>query len=497
MLFAGSLAFLITAGCLTLWGAGAFAPKQADTNAENQSSKELNIGLLLEPTNLNIKETSGVALDQVLLDNVYQGLITLKSGELNEFVPALATALPEVSADGRSYSFKLRSGVKFHNGAEFDSEDVISSLGNSLQKLTDLKNPQVTSSNPQEITVSLDEPNQLLLWYLAGRHGIIFDSKATNDLSHTANGTGPYQLSSWKQGHQLTLIPYTDYWGQKAQLSAVNFRFIPDARAAVNALKDGSLDVHTALLPHLRSEIENIRELQLTRAASTDVFTLAFNSKKAPFNDPEVRAALSQAINTKTVIASQAGDGKELGSPITDLEPGYLDLTAVNSYDPQTAKKTLAAKGLEKLELTITAPNFYDQAPLDIVASQLQEVGVQAKIERVEFSTWLERVYANGDFDLSYVDHAEARDFANYANPEYYFGYNNAAVQQLYTQAITAADSVSATNLLQETAKLVAADAPAKWLYNYTPTLVIRDRVTGFPVSNTNSRINLESVTIK
>ncbi|WP_167142750.1 ABC transporter substrate-binding protein [Canibacter zhoujuaniae] len=464
----------------------------------NKSNKDesLSIGLILEPTNLDVRNTSGVALDQILLDNVYEGLITLRPGTVDEFQPALATALPEISADGLTYTFKLREGVSFHNGATLDVNDVVTSLQAGLES-EDITANVSGDEAARTVTITLTQPNSELLWHLAGRAGIVLDAEATNDLANTANGTGPFKFVNWREGDSLTLERNDDYTGNNpAQIQQVVFRFIPDGRAAVNALKDGSLDVQTALLPSLRADLENQPGFDLVRAESTDVFTLAFNSARAPFDNPLVRQALSQAINTDAIITSQHGDGKTLGSPITELEPGFQNLSAVNAYNPENARILLAQTGNENLSLTITVPNHYDSAALDIVASQLQQIGVSVNIDRVDFGTWLERVYMNKDYDLSYVDHAEARDFDNYANPNYYFGYNSPQVQQLVAKARTATDPASADALLQEAAAVVAQDAPAKWLFNYTPTTVISDGVSGFPTSNTNSRINLSTVTI-
>ncbi|MBT1017545.1 ABC transporter substrate-binding protein [Canibacter sp. lx-72] len=478
---------------LTLILVAAFA-----LNSDRAKPQNITVGLVLEPTNLNIRETAGVALDQILLDNVYQGLIALKPGTVNEYVPKLAASLPEVSADGKSYSFKLRSGVKFHDGSEFDSEDVVHSLTRGLNKeKLKLGGVEVKATGKYAVTVNLNEPNAMLNWLLAGRNGIIFSSTENNDLNNTAIGTGPFTLAQWQQGDRITLAKNENYWSEAAKLANVTFRFIPDGRAAVNALKDGTLDVHTALGSNLRDEFANNTEYKLVRASSTDVFTLAYNSNRAPFNNPDIRRAVSMAIDTDAIIQSQNGGGLPLGSPITELETGYKDLTAINAYDPQKAREVLTANGLSGSAITITAPNFYDQAPLDIIIEQLRAVGFDAKLELVEFSTWLKKVYSDKDYDISYVDHAEANDFANYTNPAYYFGFNSPEVAKLYKKSLLALDTKTQEKLLTEAATLVAEQAPAKWLYNYTPTLVIRNGVTGFPTANTNSRLNMEDVTAK
>lgn len=462
-------------------------------NTQSRPTGTLTVGLVLEPTNLNVRTTPGAALDQVLLDNVYQGLVTFTSGTL-DIAPALAEDFT-VSDDGLTYVFTLKSDARFHSGEAVTAEDVVTSL-EETQPLLGASVESITATDERTVTVSLNEPNSQLLFLLAGRAGIILEAGATNDLNSTANGTGPYQLEQWKQGDSITLTAVDDYWGTPATLETVVFRYIPDGKAAVNATLSGDLDVQTAVLPDLQAELANESGITLVRAASTDVFTLAYNNARAPLDDLRVREAISQAIDQEALIAALLGDGLPLGSPITELEPGYRDLTAINAYDPESARALLAEADAEALSLTLTIPNFYGTTIPNLLVTQLADVGITLELNVVEFATWLEQVYTNKDFDLSYIDHAEARDFANYANPDYYFGYNNSEVQKLYAESLRARDAAEENEKLGEAAEIVANDAVAKWLYNYTPTTAIREGVSGFPTSNTNSRINLEGVTV-
>ena len=464
--------------------------------AKNAAENEITIGLVLEPSSLDVRENTGVATGQILIDNVYQGLVGIKPGTVAEIVPVLATDMPQVSDDGREYTFSLQQGVKFHSGNVMTADDVVDSLTASLLDTTVGFTPTITKVDEQTVKITLAEPNSMLLWVLANQSGLILETAATNNLQSSANGTGPYTFEQWKKGDSLTLARNADYWGEAATLDRAVFRFFPEGRAAVNALKEGDLDVHTALLPPLRAEFENNSNFTLVRADSSDVFTLAYNSQQAPLNDPKVRQALSMAIDSEALLGTQNGDAKVIGSPITELEPGYTDLTDVNAYDPEAARALLLEAGHPNLSLTITAPNHYDTTSLDLVTSQLAAVGVSVKVKSVEFATWLSEVYQNRDYQLSYVDHAEARDFANYANPDYYFGYDNADVQKLYAEALASTDADKSDELLQEAATIVAQDAPAKWLFNYTPTNVVSTKVTGFPEVNTNSRVNLAEVTV-
>ncbi|MDI6022070.1 ABC transporter substrate-binding protein [Leucobacter sp. UT-8R-CII-1-4] len=501
-----TLAIVVAAAVITalvFW----LGNRSSDTQVPptNGTTKQIVVGLQLEPSNLDIRTTGGVALDQILVDNVYQGLIGLQSGTVDTYVPVLAESMPEQSDDGLSYTFTLRKGVKFASGNELTADDVVDSLSaaEGPASLSTALGAPVTVTAPDALTVevTLSAPNSQLLWHLANRPGLVFETAFEGDLASTSNGTGPFVVKQWKQGDSITFDTNANYWGKKPAVDSVVWRYIPDGNAAVNAALEGDLDVLAPVLSNMVSQFEG-SDFKIEHAASTDVFTLGFNTKKAPLDDPRVRQALSMAIDGDSMVAAFYGDGKPLGGPITDLEPAYEDLNSVHPYDPEAAKALLAEAGVENLELSVTIPNFYGTDAINQVVTQFAAVGVKLNVNSVEFGTWLSDVYSapeDGsirDFDLSYVNHAEPNDFVNYANPDYYFGYNNPKVQELYAQSIAATDPSEAVKLVKEAAKIVSEDAPAKWLINYTPANAIAKHVQGFPTSNTNSRINLADVSV-
>ena len=215
-----------------------------------------------------------------------------------------------------------------------------------------------------------------------------------------------------------------------------------------------------------------------------------------------MRTALSLAIDGEAIVQAFYGDGKVLGGPITDIEPAYEDLTSINAYDPEGARALLAEAGVEGLQLTVTFPNIYPTNAIDQVVTQLAEVGVTLKVDVVEPATWFQRVYEAPEdgtaraFDLSYINHVEANDFVNYVTDGYYFGSVDPEAKRLYDESIAATDPDEAVERLREAARVVAEDAPAKWLINYTPTNAVGAHVHGFPSSNTNSRIPLAGITV-
>jgi peptide/nickel transport system substrate-binding protein len=166
----------------------------------------------------------------------------------------------------------------------------------------------------------------------------------------------------------------------------------------------------------------------------------------------------------------------------------------VAPYDPEAARALLEEAGEEDLELTLTIPNFYATTIPQILVSDLNEVGITLEVESVDFPTWLNDVYINKDYDLSFVLHTEARDFENWADPDYYFTYDNPEVQDLYTQSLAATDESEAAELLAEAARIVSEDAAADWLYNGASVVAVGTNITGMPSINVNERLSLAEI---
>jgi len=489
-------ASLLAAGLLMLTacssGSGDAAPT---TPGEPDPGASVAIRLVLEPGNLDIRETAGSALDQILVDNIYQGLVARTPEQ--DIVPALASDWT-VSPDGLTYTFTLREGVTFHDGQELTPQDVVWSLTtrrDTAEWRDSARLADVTSitAEGQDITLTLSAPDSTLLWNLTGRAGIVLKEGDTVDYQTKANGTGPFVLTSWRQGDSITLERNESYWGDKAAAAEVVFDYIPDNQAALNAALAGEVDVLTGFDANLQDQIEANGDFSLVLGASTDKGTLAFNQTSGPLADKRVRQAIRQAIDHDAIIEA-LGSGQTQYGPIPELDPGYEDLSDVAPYDPEAAKALLKEAGAEDLELTLTIPSFYSTTIPQILVSDLDEVGITLEVNSVDFTTWLTDVYTNHDYDLSFVLHTEARDFENWANPDYYFAYDNPEVQKLYEQSLSETDPDASADLLAQAARLVAEDQAADWLYNGASVVAVSSNVTGFPSVNVNERLNLADV---
>jgi peptide/nickel transport system substrate-binding protein len=486
-------AVLVASSALVLSACtGGEQPSPTGTGAPDPEAS-VAIRLVLEPGNLDIRQTAGAALDQILVDNIYQGLVSRTPEQ--DIVPALASDW-SVSPDSLEYTFTLREGVVFHDGQELTPQDVVWSLQTrkdtpEWRDSARLANVESITADGQEITLTLTEPDSSLLWNLTGRAGLVFKEGDTVDYSTQANGTGPYTLDSWRQGDSITYVRNDDYWGDPAPVAEVVFDYIPDNQAALNAALAGEVDVVTGFDANLTEQIEANGDYAVVLGASTDKGTLAFNQKPgSALADQKVRQAIRQAINHEAFVEALAS-GETLYGPIPELDPGYEDLADVAPYDVEAAKALLADAGAEDLELTLTIPNFYSTTIPQILVSDLNEVGITLEVESVDFGTWINDVYVNQDYDLSFVLHTEARDFENWANPDYYFTYDNPEVQRLYAQSLAATDEAEAAELLAQAARIVSEDAAGDWLYSGASVVAVGTNISGMPSINVNERLNL------
>ncbi|MFC7790147.1 ABC transporter substrate-binding protein [Microbacterium sp. MAHUQ-60] len=488
---------LLAVGALALSACGGSPEPVSTSSGKADPDAHLAVGLVLEPTNLDIRHTSGAALEQILVDNIYEGLVTRTQD--NKVEERLAASY-EISPDGLTYTFTLNEGITFHDGSALTSADVVASYETVRTDASVQGNAEfagvaaITAPDAQTVQITLTKPDQNFLFNLTGPAGLVFKSGDATDMKTAENGTGPFTLERWTKGNSITFTRYDEYWGEKAQLAQVTFQYIPDFTAGVNAALDGSVDVLTAVDPNLVSQLKDSGDFTVTTGRTTDKATLAFNNAKAPLDDERVRKALRLAIDHEALVEA-VGAGETLYGPIPSLDPGYEDLSDLVPYDPDEAKKLLEDAGQEKLDLTLTIPSFYGTTVAQVLVSDFAKAGVSLEVNRVEFATWLEDVYTNHDYELSFVLHVEPRDFVNWANPDYYFGYDNAEVQDLYARSQAELHPDKAAELLKQAARIVSEDNAADWLYNGATLTALGPGVSGFPKDSINSRIDLAGVT--
>ena len=458
-------------------------------NAQQSANKAdtVTIGLKLAPPSLDIRRQSGSAIEQVLIGNVYEGLVSRDSD--NAVQPGLAKSW-DISTDGTTYTFHLNRNMTFSNGDVLDADDVAWSI-NQLKEKQYYNANQVESLSKAEaldantVRITLSSPDSNLLWYLTGRPGLVFDKDATYNAKTQAVGSGPYTVESFDSASKMVLKANPKYWGtaHKPATQHVVIDFITDDNAAVNALKSGDVDVLSPVNATLAKSLDT-HTYHVSASDGSDKFVLAFNCANKKLADKRVRQAIRYGINHKEIIASRGGVDTALGGPNPSVDPGYEDLTGLYPYDVAKAKQLMREAGYstsKPLKLTLTYANTYGTELGDQLKSQLAAIGIDLNINYVEFSTWLQDVHANGDYELSLVDHAESHDFYKWTTPEYYYHYDNKDVQALYAKALAATDEKESDEYLKQAAKTVSEDAPADWLFGYRVTVAYNKGVKGFP----------------
>ena len=456
------------------------------------------VGAVLEPTSLDIVHTAGAALDQILLDNIYETLLT--ADETGAIQPGLA-AVPEVSADGTVYTFTLQDGVTFHDGQPLTSADVVWSLealsaedGAGAEDLA-----AITSiAAPDDLTVelTLEQPDNDLLFNLTRRAGAVLPADATG-LENSAIGTGPFVFEEWNTGSSISLGVNADYWGDVPSISGVTFLYFTDPNAAVNAFTTGDADILTGVNSDLVGPLQENPDYVVNEGTTNGEFTLGFNNTREALSDRNVRLAIRQAIDKEGVKQLYNGFGTIIGGPVPPTDPWYEDLTDIAPFDPDASRQLLADAGYgDGLDLVFVYPNIYPTTTAEFVASQLADVGINVEIQTVEFSVWLEQVYTNADYDLTAVLHVEPRDIGNYANPEYYWRYDSPEVQQLIGDAKVAPTQDEATELLKQAARQISEDSPVDWLILGADLTVAHQGVTGYPLNDTASRFDASGITV-
>lgn len=452
------------------------------------SHKTVTIGLKLAPTNLDIRNQSGSSLDQLLIGNVYESLVA--RNEKNQVSPSLAKSW-DVSKDGLRYTFHLRKDSVFSNGHKLTAKDAAWSFNELVSKQYRGSNMvgKVESAKAKDdytFEITLKEPNAKLLWALCSRAGLVFDKTAKYDAKTQAVGSGPYLIEKFVQSDRVVLKANPRYKGiHPAKTEKVVIRYFVDDNAAVDALSSGSVEALAPISGQLAKPFKDDSKRYVVRAGNgTDKFVLAMNMNGERTKDARVRKAIRYAIDHKQIIASRGGTDLALGGPIPSLDPGYEDLTKLYPHNIDRAKALMKDAGFDKshpLQLSLTYPNIYGTQLGDQLRSQLEAVGIDLRVNVVEFTTWLQDVYKNKQYDLSMVDHNESHDFGQWADPTYYYGYNNSKVQDLYAKAMLCANEHDSAKLLAKAARIVSEDAPADWLFNYRVVTAKVKNLEGMP----------------
>ena len=447
---------------------------------------DIRIGVALEPPILDPTAGAAEAIDIVVYQNVFEGLTRVD--ENGAVQPGLATDWT-ISEDGLTYTFNLAEGVTFHDGSTFDAEDVKFTFDrirapdsvNAHKAFYEVID-SVNVIDPHTVEMKLSRPIGNFLFDLARGDAVIVAPESADDNATQPIGTGPFAFVQWDRGNRVVLERHEPYWGEAPALNRATYVFIGDNSTMTNALLAGDIDGTNNFGQEALAVFEGDPRFNVLVGSTEGETILATNNTKAPFNDLRVRQAMAHALDRGAIIEGATyGYGTPIGSHFAPHHPYYVDLTETYPYDPEAARELLAEAGYpDGFSATLKLPPLaYARLSGQIIASQFAEVGIQLELINVEFAQWLEDVYTNKDYDLTIISHVEPFDIGNYANPDYYFGYDNPDFQALIDELNGTTDEAKRRELAIEAQEILARDAVNGWLFQLPQTGVWNSKLAG------------------
>ncbi|MEM9106467.1 MAG: ABC transporter substrate-binding protein [Pseudomonadota bacterium] len=467
--------------------AGAIAVSTALTPVAFAAKTDITVGAQLEPPNLDPTSGAAGAIDTVTYSNIFEGLTRFgPDGSIN---PGLAESWT-VSDDGKVYTFNLRKGVKFHDGADMTADDVKFSLerigteeSTNAQKALYADIESVEVVDPHTVKINLSKPNGNMLFNLAWGDAVIMSPDSAADNATKPIGTGAFVFKDWVQGDRVEMERNPDYWGEPAKLETVTFKFISDPNAAFAAVMAGDVDTFMPFpAPENLAQFDADPRFRVVAGSTEGETILSTNNQQPPLDNPKVRQAIAHAIDRQAIIdGAMFGYGTPIGTHFAPHHPSYVDLTAQSNYDPEKAKALLAEAGFaDGFSTTLKLPPpSYARRGGEIIASQLRDIGIETEISNLEWAQWLEQVFKGKDFGLTIVSHTEPLDIGIYARPDYYFQYDSADFQKIMEDLNNATDPAERDKLLKAAQQMIADDYVNGYLFQLANTGVVNAKLQG------------------
>ncbi|WP_339183190.1 ABC transporter substrate-binding protein [Oceanobacillus sp. FSL W7-1293] len=456
---------------------------------------------------------------------IYESLLEFDK-ESFEVLPGLAHDW-EVADDGLSYTFYLEEGVTFHDGTEFNAEAVkvnferwadpdheyafaddgyvYSMYGTMFGGFLGDENhvvEEINVVNDHEIEFVLSQPLGFFLQNMAMTYFPITSPAALEEYGPAINenpvGTGPFEFVSWAKDDSIVLDKFDDYRIEGLpKLDRVVFEVIPDNAARLIALRSGEIDIMDGLNPDDAAGVEADEGLELYERAENNIGYVGFNVQKEPFDNKDLRHAVSHAIDKEAIAeALYAGYATPASVPLPPSYMGYNDEVESFEYDPDRARELLEDAGyadgleIELWTMPVARPYMPDPETVsEIIQNNLEEVGITVTIVREEWAPYLEKTMngehqmymlgwsgTNGDPDyfLSSLLHG---DNVGSSNREFY---DNDEVDEFLNQAKLSIDQDERASFYQQAQELIADDAPMVPLVHSRPVLATTNAVENY-----------------
>lgn len=333
----------------------------------------------------------------------------VKFSPTRELVPSIAASWKFLS--DTELELQIRKGMKFHNGDDLTAEDVAFSITRAVNSphtghlFPFIKAAEVTDD--YTVVISTKEPYAAFLFALTSPTASIVPKKVVeaDEKAFALHpiGSGPYKFVEWKPGESVTLEAFEGYYLGTPPTKTLVMRVIPENAQQAIMLETGEIDIAYAVLANDVSKIESNPDLKTIHELATKSVGLVFNNRSAgPVSNKLVRRAIEYAINKDLIVEKVLyGNGQPGSTIVPPGVVGYDDTLPANRYDVQKAKALLVEAGYPdgfEMRLWVQNDQVYQEV-CQVLQSQLQEVGIDVKIEVLEYGTMLSMVYGGSDFD--------------------------------------------------------------------------------------------------
>jgi len=469
------------------------------------------------PSDLNRTDPALVddASSSYVLQQIEETLVTLKPGTGSDIIGGLAETW-DVSADGLTYTFHLRSGVKFQDGTDFNADAVKFNFDRWLsipKTYTDLgytyyidtvitgKIKSTAAPDPNTFVLTLNAPNSAFLIQMTLTPFSISSPKALQDGKASdpdfknnlyaqggppaAVGTGPFSFKEWVPGDHVTLVKNPNYWNAAAggpYLDEITFKPISDNTATLNALQAGDIDLAQTLAPNDVPTAKADTSLQyFDRGSACNTGILAMNQKFKPFDNLKIRHAVAYAVNRQAIVDAFFGD---TGVVLSNWAPPgtiFADELPVPSYDPEKAKALIADSGVTDLSFDFWYPSDVSRPYMpdpkgeaEAILRDLEAVGFKPNPKTAPWRPDYLAAESRGDYpafligwncDWLGIDNFLYTAFFGYRgdplgpNPEY--AYKNDAMNDAMVAALAASDQATQQSEWSKAENFIVNDMPS------------------------------------
>jgi len=508
-----AIIIMFLAGCST---GGEVASTEGGESKGAGSEDTLIIARLSDVESLDHQFMSTINAASVTHGKIYEGLIGRdKNAELQ---PLLAESWELL--DDTTWEFKLRQGVKFHDGTNFTADAVKATFDRLLDPAVGSPRAGVLAMVEEvkiidEYTVQflLSEPYSPLLSILASHEGGIINPKAIEKFGgediQEPNGTGPFVFESWTPGQVIVLNRNEEYWGTPAKVGRVEFKVVPEETTRTSMVETG--EAHIAE-PLSISQFDAVNASQRSEVYQSEGFGteyITFNVEKEPFNDVRVRKAISHAIEIDAIRKGVYNNvGGEANSLLGSKVFGYHEGLETYDYNLSEAKRLLTEAGYpDGLEIKLTTMDNKERISLaEVVQSQLKGIGIKVKIEVMEYGTFVDTT-SSGNTEMFIISWRNATGDADYnqynlmhssskgVNGNTSF-YSNSEVDKLIEEARKEGDPEKRVELYAQAQEIEMEEAvyiPVRIIENVA---VMSKDVRGFEISP-SGYLEINNVSIK